>query len=59
MNDLKIEIIYDKDVDKFLKKNSHVIAKKEVRELIIKAMQRLFGIDRNIDLKKYPLNNTR
>jgi len=50
---MNLEFIYRKKVDKFFSKNSHLLDKSTVRELLIKAVKRvLLREDINIDVKK-------
>ena len=50
---MNIEFIYNRKVDKFLSKNSHILDKNTLRELLIKAVKRIIlKEDINIDVKK-------
>ena len=49
---MKLEFIYLKKADKFFIKNSHILSKDKVRELLIKAAKKLLlKEDINIDVK--------
>ena len=57
---MKLEIIYLKKADKFFIKNSNILSKIKVKELIIKAVKKIIKKeDINIDLKRLQgnLNN--
>ena len=50
---MNIEFIYNRKVDKFLSKNSHILDKNTLRELLIKAVKKIIlKEDINIDVKK-------
>lgn len=50
---MKLELIYNKRVDKFFSKNNHILTKENVRELLIKAVKKIIlKEDINIDLKR-------
>jgi hypothetical protein len=50
---MNIEFVYNRKVDKFLSKNSHILDKNALRELLIKAVKKtILKEDVNIDVKK-------
>jgi len=49
----KVTIVYLKKADKFLARNPHKLSKKDVDQLIIKAIEKIYNqTDTNIDLKR-------
>jgi len=50
---MKIELIYLKKADKFFIKNSHIITKDESKQLVIKALKKIFKNEKsNLDIKR-------
>ena len=55
---MKLKILYRKIAIKFIKKNLSKISKKDIDELIIKAMKKIiYKEDTNIDLKRMISND--
>jgi hypothetical protein len=52
MKEFKVSIVYEKSVEKFLDHHSQIIGKTQVRQLILKSIKKLCGVDVNIDLVK-------
>lgn len=50
---MKLEFVFPKKVDKFFEKKSHLITKEDVKQLLIKSIEKLIlKKDINIDVKK-------
>ena len=49
---IDIKFLYTNQSEKFLKKNKDAISRNTVNKLIIKGLQKIFGKDVNVDIKK-------